>query len=187
VLHGRTVAEVEVSPLGEPPDEAARVHAWTAAAGIPVTVAAVGERRAYGSVRWTVLWPRRIIREDSVPNNASVVLRIETQGIVLLATGDIEPPAQAALLSDPGLLRADVLKVPHHGSRHQDPAFIGAVGARFAMISVGLGNDYGHPAESTIAMLQADGVDVRRTDLDGAIAVVGPAGHLHLETLGQGH
>ena len=119
-----------------------------------------------------------------MPNNASIVMRIETQGIVLLATGDVEPPAQAALMSDPGSLRADVLKVPHHGSRYQDPAFIAAVGAGSAMISVGLGNDYGHPAASTIAMLQLDGAEVRRTDLDGSIALVGPAGHLRLETLG---
>ena len=111
VLEGRGVAEVEVTPLAEPPDEAARVRAWTSSAGIPVTIAAAGEQRAYGSVRWTVLWPRRIIREDSVPNNASIVMRIETHGIVLLATGDVEPPAQAALMSDPALLRADVLKV----------------------------------------------------------------------------
>jgi competence protein ComEC len=184
VLRGRTVAEVEVSPLAEPPDEAARVRAWTSAAGIPVTVAAAGERRAYGPLRWTVLWPRRIIRDGSPPNNASVVMRVETQGIVLLLTGDIEPPAQAALLSDPAALKADVLKVPHHGSRYQDPALLRAVGARFALISVGLGNVYGHPAQSTIGLLQSDGAEVRRTDLDGEIAVVGPADHVHLESVG---
>ena len=186
VLRGRSVAEIEVSPLDDPPDEAARVRSWAIAAGAPVTVAAAGEERTFAGVRWQVLWPRRIIHEDSMPNNASVVLRMETQGIVLLLTGDVEPPAQAALLSDPGLLRADVLKVPHHGSRNQDPAFLAAVGARFAMISVGLGNDYGHPAAATIDLLTSAGVDVRRTDLDGAIAVVGPADRLHLETSGGG-
>jgi competence protein ComEC len=184
VLDGRRVAEVEVSPLAEPPDEAARVRAWTRAAGVPVTVAVAGEQRAFGAVRWTVLWPSRIVRIDSVPNNASIVMRIQTHGIVLLATGDVEPPAQSALLTDPSQLRADVLKVPHHGSRYQDPAFIAAVGARFALISVGLGNDYGHPAASTITMLEDDGATVRRTDLDGSIALVGPPDNLHLETLG---
>ena len=184
VLDGRHVAEVEVSPLADPPDEVARVRRWTSAAHVPVTVAAAGEQRAYDGIRWTVLWPSRIIQQDSMPNNASIVMRIETHGIVLLATGDVEPPAQAALMDDPNLLRADVLKVPHHGSPHQDPAFIAAVGARLAMISVGLGNDYGHPAASTIAMLQRDGAQVRRTDLDGSIALVGSSGELRLETLG---
>lgn len=74
----------------------------------------------------------------------------------------------------------------HLYPRNQDPAFLAAVGARFAMISVGLGNDYGHPAAATIDLLTSAGVDVRRTDLDGAIAVVGPADRLHLETSGGG-
>ncbi len=186
VLHHRSVAEVEVSPLAEPPDEAARVRAWTRAAGIPVTVAAAGEERAYDGIRWTVLWPRRLIAGDSPPNNASIVLRLVSQGVVFLLTGDVEPPAQAELLADPGALRADVLKVPHHGSRHQDPEMLRAVGARFALISVGVGNPYGHPALSTIALLESYGMEVKRTDLDGAIAVVGPASDLHLVTAGPG-
>jgi competence protein ComEC len=184
VLRHRSVAEVEVSPLADPPDEVARVRAWTRAAHIPVTIAMAGEERAYDGIRWTVLWPRRLIAGDSPPNNASIVLRLESQGVVFLLTGDVEPPAQAELMDDPAALRADVLKVPHHGSRYQDPDLLRAVGARFAMISVGLGNPYGHPALSTIALLESYGAEVKRTDLDGAIAVVGPASDLHLETSG---
>jgi competence protein ComEC len=184
VLRGRSVAEVEVSPLAEPPDEAARVRGWTRSRGIPVTVAAPGEVRAYDGIRWTVLWPSRIIRDGSAPNNASIVLRLVTHGVVFLLTGDVEPPAQAELMADPGALRADVLKVPHHGSRYQDPDFLHAIGARLAIISVGLGNPYGHPAASTVALLRSLGMDVRRTDLDGAVAVVGSASNLQLETEG---
>ena len=52
-----------------------------------------------GSVRWQVLWPARVIDEESVPNNASLVLLVRSQGLRLLLTGDVEPPAQRALLS----------------------------------------------------------------------------------------
>jgi competence protein ComEC len=184
VLAGRSVAEIEVSPLADPPDEAGRVRGWARAAHVPVTVAAAGERRGYDGIRWTVLWPRRLIDGDSPPNNASIVLSLVSQGVTFLLTGDVEPPAQAELMDDPGALRADVLKVPHHGSRYQDSELLRASGARFALISVGVGNPYGHPALSTIQLLQLDGMEVERTDHDGSIAVVGPASNLHLVTSG---
>ena len=64
----------------------------------------------------------------------------------VLLTGDVEPSAQAALARDLAGLRVDVLKVPHHGSRHQDLDWLASLGARLALVSVGEDNDYGHPA-----------------------------------------
>jgi competence protein ComEC len=177
VLDGRRVAEVEVSPLPDPPDEVRRVRGWAQAAGVPVVVAHAGEQRSDGSVSWTVLGPRRLVPGGSPPNNASVVLRVQTHGLVLLLTGDVEPEAQGLLLADPGSLRADVLKVPHHGSANQDPAFLRAVGASVALVSVGVGNPYGHPAPSTLAALAGLGMVVGRTDEDGDLAVVPVDGH----------
>ena len=52
-----------------------------------------------GPVRWQVLWPARVIDEESVPNNASLVLLVRSHGLRLLLTGDVEPPAQRALLA----------------------------------------------------------------------------------------
>ena len=57
-------------------------------------------------------------------------------------TGDVEP--EADLLRRSADLRATVLKLPHHGSRHQEPAFLDAVGARVVLTSVGADNTYGH-------------------------------------------
>ena len=86
-----------------------------------MTAAIVGEAHRIGSLSWRVLWPRRIIATDeSVPNNASVVLLVEQSGVRLLLAGDIEPAAQRALLgAGDENLRVDVLKVPHHGSRYR--------------------------------------------------------------------
>ena len=137
-----------------------------------------------GVTALTVLGPQRVIDEGSVPNNASVVLRAQSAGVSVLLTGDVEPPAQQALLDGPlrtvGVLPVDVLKVPHHGSAAQLPDVIGGTGARVAVISVGAGNDYGHPAAVTLTALRRAGALIERTDRDGSIAVVGPADQLRV-------
>jgi competence protein ComEC len=120
---------------------------------------------------------------DSPPNDASVVLLVEVRGARLLLMGDEERPSQADLRRTTTGLRADVLKVAHHGSSKQDLDLVGSVGARLAVISVGVANDYGHPAPSTLALLHDAGMQVRRTDLDGDVAVVvDPSGRLSSAT-----
>ncbi|MCW2621573.1 MAG: comEC, partial [Frankiales bacterium] len=114
----------------------------------------------------------------SDPNNESVVLRVTVAGVVMLLAGDVEPEAQADLLASGVDLRADVLKVPHHGSAHQDPAFLAAVAPRVALTSVGRDNDYGHPAARTLSQLTGQGARSYRTDQQGAVAVVLRSGQL---------
>ncbi|MER5563509.1 ComEC/Rec2 family competence protein [Streptomyces sp. NPDC002506] len=122
------------------------------------------------------------------PNDASVTLLVHTAaGLTLLLPGDLEPPSQQALLrGNPGLGRVDVLKVAHHGSAHQEPALLRAVRPRLALISVGRGNRYGHPAPGTVAVLRARGAAVLRTDVDGAIAVTGVGESLRAVPRGRG-
>jgi competence protein ComEC len=98
----------------------------------------------------------------------------------LLLTGDIEPPAQAAILAAHPDLAADVLKVPHHGSAHQDPDLFAAVHPRVAVISVGKGNTYGHPAPRTVELAAGAGARVFRTDSDGQVVVFGTASRLRV-------
>src|SRR4030095_6794887 len=87
----------------------------------------------------------------SDPNNSSVVLRVATGGgRILLLTGDVEVEAQEGLVRSGGGPRADVLKVPHHGSAYQSPTFLRAVHASVGVISVGRDNDYGHPAPALL-------------------------------------
>ena len=180
VLRHRRVGEVVRSGYGEPGAELTRVVRWARSAGVPVRVTTVGERVTVGPVSWQVLWPARVIEEDSVPNNASVVLVVRTRGLRLLLLGDVEPPAQRALLSRASLGRVDVLKVAHHGSAYQDPALLVAARPRVALVSVGVDNDYGHPAPSTMRSLRRTGALVGRTDRDGTLLVVGDRRHLRL-------
>ena len=73
-----------------------------------------------------------------------------------------------------------MLKVPHHGSANQAAELEDAVAPQLAIVSVGLGNPYGHPSPVTLARLTTMGVPVARTDLDGDIAVLGPLDDLRL-------
>jgi competence protein ComEC len=174
VLHGRRVGRIETSPVADPSGGARLVAGLAARAGVPVRVATYAETTVVGPVRWQVLGPvrRSYPDSDSPPNDASVVLLVEVRGIRLLLMGDEERPSQADLRRTTTGLHADVLKVAHHGSSKQDEALVEALGARLAVISVGVDNDYGHPAPATLRLLQHAGMLVRRTDLDGDVAVV---------------
>jgi competence protein ComEC len=109
--------------------------------------------------------------ESSQENDASVVVRVDTGDLVVLATGDVEDSGQWAALRTGRTLAADVLVVPHHGSARQVEQFLLAVAARVALIGVGQDNDYGHPAPTALRLLAAAGSEAHRTDLEGSIAV----------------
>ena len=177
VLRGREVAEIEVSPLREPAYGAAQVERQAAEAEVPLRVPAYGERATVGDVSWEEVGPSRVF--PGSPNDGSLVLLVRVRGITVLLSGDVEPPAQAALLRE-GLPPVDVLKVPHHGSRYQDPDLLTGLGARLALVSVGEGNDYGHPAATTLDALESSGALVRRTDVHGDVAVVVSDGRLRV-------
>jgi competence protein ComEC len=184
VLRGRSVGAIETTGFAEPPEQAAFVRAQAAARHIPVTRAVAGERRRTGALEWQVLWPPPDPGPSpDGPNDASVALSVRSAGMTLLLLGDLEPPAQQALLRSPagaGLGPVDVLKVAHHGSAYQDPELIRRVAPRLALISCGRGNPYGHPAPGTVAELREEGAMVLRTDEDGAIAVVGAGAGLRV-------
>ena len=169
VLRGRAVAEVQVSALREPESGAEQVDEWAADAAVPVRVPALGEVVQVGEASWQVLAPQTIV--PGSPNDASLVMLVETAGIRLLLSGDVEPPAQAALLRT-DLGPVDVLKVPHHGSRYQDVRLLTTLGARVALVSAGEDNDYGHPDPGTLELLDDAGATVRSTHEDGDVAVV---------------
>ncbi len=197
VLRGRSVGAIQTTGLEEPPAQAAFVRRTAAAARVPIVGAEPGETRRIGALEWRVLWPWPAVgRTAGVPrgtgsagatgatgvggpfegpNDASVTLLVRAVGgLGLLLLGDLEPPAQRALLRvHPGLGPVDVLKVAHHGSAHQDPALIRAVRPRLALVSAGRDNPYGHPSPRTLEALRGGGARVLRTDRDGAIAVVG--------------
>jgi competence protein ComEC len=173
VLRGRSVGTIVVSPLGEPLTEEQRVVGWAADRAVPWRVAAAGDRWTVGDVSLQVVWPTRILRgEGSDPNNASVALEAEVGGVSVLLGGDLETAAQEQLLASGVVDRVDVVKVPHHGSDKQSPAWATTARPAVALVGVGTGNEYGHPAAGTLAAYRVLGAVVGRTDLDGDLAVL---------------
>jgi competence protein ComEC len=172
ILRDRDVAEVFVNPIRDPPEQAIDVDRWLAQAGRIPTVLTAGDRRVVGDVEWVALWPRRLITEGSIPNNASIVLVVTVAGHEVLLSGDIESEAQVAVSADLKARRFDVVKVPHHASIHQSASLTSWAPAPFALVSVGAGNLYGQPAPETIADWQRHGSLVARTDRDGDVAVI---------------
>ena len=173
VLEGRDVGAIEGTALLEP---AAGVREVETALGRDPGAASYGLTRTVGEVSLQTVWPRPDGSggdpSESAPNNASVVHVAEVAGVRILLTGDVEPSVQASLARDLAGLQVDVLKVPHHGSRHQDLDWLTSLGARVALVSVGEGNDYGHPAPDLLVALTAAGAGVWRTDLAGDVVVV---------------
>ncbi|GAA1216419.1 hypothetical protein GCM10009665_02860 [Kitasatospora nipponensis] len=188
VLRHRAVGAIETTTVGSPPGEEARVRGWAAASGVPLLRASAGEHRTAGpALTWDVLWPPAASAAEPVgANNASVSLLVTTGGLRLALLGDLEAPAQAELLDSVHPGPVDVLKVAHHGSANQDWALAAALRPRLALVSVGTGNSYGHPAGRTVQHLRALGATVLRTDRSGDIAVLGddPA---HLRVLTHPH
>lgn len=158
------VRQVMASPLRDPLIEYQRVRATVSG---PIRTLARGDRLRVGDATLDVLWPdpERITGD---PNNGSVVLLVRTPRGSLLLTGDADADAQAALPS----VRVDVLKVPHHGSRYQLSDYLAGLRPGVALVSVGAGNDYGHPADTTLSLFRSAGTPVLRTDEHGGIAVV---------------
>jgi competence protein ComEC len=176
VFHGRQVGAVIAGPLAEPASGVEIVRDVLADHGRRVDSPGIGGRIDVGAVHLEVLAPRVAMRGTrSDPNNSSLVLRATVRGVRILLPGDAEIEAQQSMLAAGVDVRADVLKVPHHGSAYSDARFLAAVHARLAVISVGLHNDYGHPSPLLLSELAKLGMPVRRTDRDGDVAVVADA------------
>jgi competence protein ComEC len=109
------------------------------------------------------------------PNDNSFVLRIRFGVRAILMVGDAEHAEEAELLArfgEGGGLRADVLKVGHHGSRtSSSAAFLAAIAPEVAVISCGVRNRFGHPHAETLTALSGHAARVLRTDRDGSIVV----------------
>ncbi|OZM79003.1 ComEC/Rec2 family competence protein [Pseudonocardia sp. MH-G8] len=189
-LRGRAVAGVAVGPVREPAWALRDIADAAAGAGAPVVALVAGKRLEWPGLVLDVLGPRHpaasVDGEDGTAvNDGSLVLRARTAAGTVLLTGDVELAAQADLLSSGADLRAEVLKMPHHGSRYTSIDFLNAVAPRAVLVSVGAGNTYRHPDPGLIGGLERAGAAVRRTDLTGDVAVVGSQVGLELVSRGS--
>ena len=139
------------------------------------TRCAAGTRWEWDGVAFEFLHPGAGA-ESARRNDQSCVLRVAAHGSSMLLTGDIERAAEARIIKKNP--KADVLLIPHHGSRtSSSPEFIAAVAPRWAVVTAGYRSRFGHPSGEVLERYRAAGAALMRTDLDGAV-------HVHLEPHG---
>lgn len=111
------------------------------------------------------------ISDDNL-NNHSIVIKYVNKNTSFLFTGDIEKEVENILLSSNKSLESTVLKVAHHGSKtSSSKAFLSKVNPRIAVISCGMGNDFGHPHKATLKALENLNSKILRTDINGNIII----------------
>ena len=143
--------------------------------GVPLHIAKAGERiRVSPTVALEVLAPLHDFVGASRPvHDAMVVLRLVDRNAAALLTGDAEDEVERELLRSGATVRADLLKVGHHGSKTStSDAFLEAVHPTFAVFSVGAKNRYGHPYQLVLDRLARAGIRILRTDRDGDVTFV---------------
>lgn len=138
-----------------------------------------GERLQLGDMIFTVLSPSKIYSDT---NNSSVVVRLNFGKNSFLFTGDAEKKAESDMLKSGMNLKADVLKVGHHGSKSSSTKdFLKAVSPRYAVISVG-DNGYGLPKKTVIRRIEKLGTEVYRTDRYGTVVFYSDGERLTIHT-----
>src|SRR6266498_3045183 len=151
---------------------------------IPFRIVGAGDVLQFGQVTASVLWPLPSASPNAGSrNNDSIVLRLQLGERALLLTGDIEMAGESAMLEAHNNLRADVIKVAHHGSKTSSTApLVAAVKARFAVISVGQTSIFGHPSKEVVDRWKTSGAQVLTTGQSGTITIKTDGRNLSLET-----
>jgi len=175
--------ELFLSPVGESPEVEWQSLKAAMTNGRTKTVVAQPGQRLWLDARNGVLVevlspPSGFVPKISEwsPNDASTVLKLRFGEFTALFTGDVSEVGQRWLLSSGANLKAEILDVPHHGSRHNLETFLRAVRPKIAVISAGRQNPFGHPEPSTVEVLKG---------LGATIWVTGEQGSLLIETDGR--
>ncbi|MGA7223214.1 MAG: ComEC/Rec2 family competence protein [Candidatus Acidiferrales bacterium] len=155
---------------------------------IPIVEETQGREFDWDGVKGKVLWPADISAVSRASNDDSLVMRIQDGADSFLLPGDIEKRVENELVDEQAPLTADFLKVPHHGSRTSSTdAFVGAVAPKVAVVSVGEGNQFGHPVDAVVERYGAAGVRFLRTDRDGAVTAITDGHDLVVHTFAEAH
>lgn len=122
-----------------------------------------------------ILWPKKEQIQENILNNNSIVAKLVYKNFSMLFTGDIEETAEQQILEEyknSNILRANVLKVAHHGSKTSSTqSFLEKVNPQIALIGVGKNNIFGHPNFEVLQRLQNMNCKIYRTDEMGEISL----------------
>lgn len=154
-----------------PNDEEKEILELAREKNIPVFFVRQGDGWSDGISVFQILAPSGAADYSSDENDGSIVISAKIGGLTWLFTGDVQTMGEKVLLDGNLKLKADVLKVAHHGSKTSTTeAFLEAVDPDVAIISAGKNNRYGHPNKEVLDRLQTKKITVWRTDMNGTIS-----------------
>lgn len=129
-----------------------------------------GDKFNIGNLRFEIIHPKSEFITDNPLNNNAIVSKITYYNFKMLFTGDIEELAEKSILNED--LKADLLKVGHHGSKTSTTQeFLDKINPKIALIGVGKNNKFGHPSNDVIQRLKDKNVKIYRTDMNGEINI----------------
>ena len=181
IINNFGVGEVWIGAVPASDSEMAELMAAANRYSVPVRQIGKGEVIEIGGTRIDVLWPIASSEPAGSDNNSSLVLRLTFGQKTFLFTGDIEKEAEAELAGSP--LRADLVKVPHHGSRTSSTeGFVNIVRPRIAIIPVGKRSMFGHPHPEVAERWLRAGAEVATTGSKGTITITTDGNILTIQT-----
>ncbi|MDF2010897.1 hypothetical protein P2R53_03830 [Priestia megaterium] len=134
---------------------------------MPVQIVQQGDSWQEGGVLFQIISPTGF---EETSNNGSIVIDAKLGNLRWLFTGDLEKEGEQRILKDSLNLKADVLKVGHHGSKTStSEEFVQHLNPKVALVSAGQKNRYGHPHQEILELLKSCGVYIYRTDEDGGV------------------
>lgn len=156
--------------------------------GVAIVQKERGGEFDWDGVKGEILWPADVSAVPQAANDNSLVVRLSDGVVRFLLPGDIEKRVEGELVNEHAPLAADFLKVPHHGSKTSSiDAFVAAVAPRVAVVSVGEGNQFGHPVEDVVERYARAGVRFLRTDRDGEVTALTDGHSLEVHTFAELH
>jgi competence protein ComEC len=192
-LAGRTVELGMITSYHDDRPEAGFVFRELEGASARFVRAAKGMTGRLGELDWTILSPHLNAPEASDPNDGSVTMIFRDSRFVLLCLADLGEKGQIRLVDEASSWLGEgfgslpvIVKVSHHGSADQLAHLYDLLHPTVALISVGVGNPYGHPTQRTLRFLASDSQSIFRTDQSGNIAVTDTAEGLQVSISGHG-
>lgn len=183
VVSNFSVGRIYVSGAVTDPDEMNTMLRIAEEKEVPVQALVETDAMQIGDVLVEIFWPSSRNSAALSDNNASIVLKITYGDRSFLFTGDIEKNAEEQILQNRGSLTADVLKVPHHGSRTSStPEFIKASRPSIAVIPVGRRSIFGHPHAEVVERWRSSGATIMTTGQYGTISISTDGQDLNVST-----
>lgn len=152
---------------------------------LTITAPKVGEEYKLNDATFTILSPAKDYGNNT--NDYSVVIRLTYGNNSFLFTGDAETEVENDILNSGLTVKADLLKMGHHGSStSSSDKFLNAVSPKYAIITCGENNSYGHPHQETLQKIATRNIEAYRTDINGTIIATSDGNNITIKTQKEG-